>query len=144
MENQQIIRQKIYTTLYTNIEKIADIVAAELKGTDFPADMQEKRDSVSEKLYEMWICIKSLPIQFDNVSVNKVTTFEVVQDHLNNMLYILITLICNENVELLQQFYSLFVSITAFFESLEHSSLTPYLSLSESINKKSYLSGKIA
>ena len=40
MENQQIIRQKIYTTLYTNIEKIADIVAAELKGTDFPADIR--------------------------------------------------------------------------------------------------------
>lgn len=139
MENQQIIRQKIYTTLYTNIEKIADIVAAELKGTDFPADMQEKRDSVSEKLYEMWICIKSLPIQFDNVLVNKVTTFEVVQDHLNNLRYILITLICNENAELLQQFYSLFVSITAFFESLEQSSITPYLSLSGSINKKSHL-----
>lgn len=141
---EQIIRQKIFTTLQNNISQIADIVAAELKGTDFPEDMQSQRDSVSGKLYEMWLCIKLLPIQCDTTSGKMSVTFKTVQKCLMDMQYSLILLISKNDPDEFQQFYASFVSIVAFFESMECSKITPYLPLSEETCKRILLNERSA
>lgn len=141
---EQIIRQKIFTTLQNNISQIADIVTAELKGTDFPEDMQTRRDSVSGKLYEMWLCIKLFPIQCVSTSGKMSSTFKTVQKRLMDMQYSLILLISKNDPDEFQQFYASFVSIVAFFESMECSKFTPYLPLTEETCKRILLNERSA
>lgn len=136
---EQIIMQKTFCILKSDILKLENLVKMEISEEIIPDNIQFERNDVSGRLYEMWICINGMrkllyPIETSNAPVRKAGTFNNILKRLKSMEYSLIKLMHRQDdTHTFLQLYGTFVSIVAFFESMEHSKATPYPPLTDAV-----------